>query len=186
MKSSIIENIETITERTIILLDGRKITFSPFSTFSITNHDQQKIKLRFGIFSKKSKIHHALSHVISDLLSTHSIRYVSTILHAFNEWLNLKDGISTDRLEFSSIESLHSINPSYPAFIIPILRRLTKQYSNLIDDEFKDFLENTIKWEERSPAYFKLIVNDPEKGAFTIQELENLHSELNLAFSKKN
>lgn len=184
MRNNIIEEIDLITERTVILLDGRVLIIPLFSTFAIPNHDNQNITLDFSIFSINSKLHHALSNIILDLLSTHSIRYVSTILYAFKDWLDLKHLTNPDILEFSSIESLLLIKPYYPAFITPILRRLARYYPNLIDDEFKDFLENTIQWEERNPAYFNLIVNDHEKGAFTLQELENLHSELNLAFSK--
>ncbi len=184
MQSNLSEDLNLITERTVILLDGRQINAKLFSTYEVVNHDQLKIKLNFGTFSEKSKVHHALSNIIVDLLSTHSIRYVSTILYAFEDWINIENNANPEILEFSSLQSLQMVNTSYPAFITPILRRLSKYYPNLIDTEFKDFLENTIKWEERNPAYFKLIVNDPEKGAFTLQELESIHSEFNLAFSK--
>ena len=40
------------TERQIILLDGRTVKVPLFSTYSITNHDQLKINLKFGIFVK--------------------------------------------------------------------------------------------------------------------------------------
>ena len=184
MQNNLIEKENPITERTVILLDGRQINAKLFSNYELENHDQLKIKLNFGIFSKKSKVHHTLSNIIADLLSTHSIKYISTILYAFEDWINIDINVNHEILGFSSLQSLQMINPSYPAFITPILRRLSKYYPNLIDTEFKDFLENTIKWEEKNPAYFKLIVNDPEKGAFTLQELESIHSKFNLAFSK--
>lgn len=184
MQNNLIEKENPITERTIVLLDGRKVTIPLFSSFSLKNHDNLKIKLNFNIFNKDSKLHYALSNTIIDLLSTHSIKYISTILYAFEEWINLEGKANQNKLEITSLQTLQIITPYYSTFITPILRRLSKQYPHLIDDEFKDFLENMIKWEERNPAYFKLIVNDPEKGALTLQELENLHSALNLGFSQ--
>ena len=184
MQSNLSEDLNLVTERIVILLDGRQINAKLFSTYELENHDQLKVNLKFGIFSKKSKVHHALSNIIADLLSTHSIKYISSILYAFEDWIHIENNVNHEILDLSSLESLQMINPSYPAFITPILRRLSKYYPHLIDTEFKDFLESTIKWEERNSAYFKLIVNDPEKGAFTLQELESIHSEFNLAFSK--
>lgn len=78
---------------------------------------------------------------------------------------------------------LNLIQTPYLAFITPVLRHLSKYYPHFIEAEFKDFLDNPCRWEGRKPAYFKLIANDPEKGAFTSQELESIHSSLNLSFS---
>lgn len=185
MHSNIIEEFTSNKERTIVLLDGRQITRSLFSTFHLVNHDQMKIKLNFNIFSDKSVIHITLSNIIFDLLATHSIKYVSTILLAFEDWINHENGLKHEVLGSSSLQSLQLIKDCYPQFITPILRKLSKYYPHLLEDDFKDFLDNPNKWEERNPAYFKLIANDPEKGAFTSQELDNIHSNLNLAFSNR-
>ncbi|RZG95357.1 site-specific integrase [Acinetobacter pittii] len=185
MKSQKVDELNIITERLIVLLDGRQVNVPLFSTFGIKNRDQIKIKLNFGIFSKKFKLHVALSNIILDLLSTHSIQYVATILLAFENWMSCEDNINHEILSISTLSSLQLIKQSYIAFITPILRRLSIYYPNLIEEEFKDFLENPNKWEERKPAYFKLITNDPEKGAFTLQELDSIHSSLNFAFSNK-
>lgn len=185
MKSQKVDELNIPTERLIVLLDGRQAKVPLFSKFDIKNRDQIKIKLNFGIFSKKFKLHVALSNIILDLLSTHSIQYVATILLAFENWMSCEDNINYEILSISTLSSLQLIKQSYPAFITPILRRLSIYYPNLIEEEFKDFLENPNKWEERNPAYFKLITNDPEKGAFTLQELDSIHSSLNFAFSNK-
>ncbi len=173
------------TERQIILLDGRTVKVPLFSTYSITNHDQLKINLKFGIFVKKLPLDQALANIITDMLSTHSIKYISTILHAFDAWTLLPDFKYSNSIDFTKLQLLQKIQFSYPAFILPILRKLSLNFPNLVDDEVKDFLNNPTIWEERNPAYFKLIVNDPEKGVFTTQELENLHDNLNSAFSQK-
>jgi integrase len=184
MQSNIIKEIDPPTERTIVLLDGRQMTVPLFSAFKLVNHDQIKINLNFNIFSSKSELNTTLSNIIIDLLSTHSIKYVSTILCAFEDWKKFENSLNHGILGISSLQSLQLVKASYPQFITPILRHLSKHYPHLIEADLKDFLENPSRWEERKPTYFKLIANDPEKGAFTSQELESIHSSLNLAFSK--
>lgn len=185
MQNSALTVSNFLTERQIILLDGRKVKVPLFSTYSLVNHDQLKIPLKFGIFVKKSPLDQALANIITDMLSTHSIKYISTILHAFDAWTLLPDFKYSNAIDFTKLQLLQKIQSSYPTFILPILRKLSLNFPNLVDDEVKDFLNNPTIWEERNPAYFKLIVNDPEKGVFTKQELENLHDNLNLAFSQK-
>ncbi len=75
MQSNLSEDLNLVTERIVILLDGRQINAKLFCTYELENHDQLKVNLKFGIFSKKSKVHHALSNIIADLLSTHSIDF---------------------------------------------------------------------------------------------------------------
>lgn len=185
MQNKVLTNCNFPTERQIALLDGRTITVPLFSTYSLENHDRLKVTLKFGIFFKKSALDQALANIITDMLSTHSIKYISTILYAFEAWTLLQDFTDSNEIDFQKLLLLQKTQSSYPAFILPILRKLSLNFPELITDEVKDFLNNPTTWEERSPAYFKLIVNDPEKGVFTTQELENLHDNLNLAFSKK-
>ena len=185
MQNSTFTDCNFPTERQIILLDGRTVKVPLFSTYSLVNHDQLKVPLKFGIFVKKLTLDQALANIITDMLSTHSIKYISTILNAFDAWTLLPDFKYSNEIDFTKLQLLQKIQSSYPAFILPILRKLSLNFPNLVDDEVKDFLNNPTIWEERNPAYFKLIVNDPEKGVFTTQELENLHDNLNLAFSQK-
>lgn len=185
MKNNTLINCNDPTERQIALLDGRTITVPLFSTYSLENHDRLNVTLKFGIFFKKSTLDQALANIITDLLSTHSIKYISAILHAFEAWTLSPDFTNSNEIDLPKLQLLHKIQSSYPAFILPILRKLSLNFPELITDEVKDFLNNPTSWEERNPAYFKLIVNDPEKGVFTTQELENLHNNLNLAFSQK-
>ncbi|MDO3659209.1 site-specific integrase [Acinetobacter genomosp. 15BJ] len=118
------------------------------------------------------------------MIQTKSITYVSATTRALKKWFNFN--ISQQRyLDINCLETLNNVNSNYQAFLIPLLRKLSLLHKDLMTEDLIDFLKNTNKWEERNPAYFKLIVNDPEKGVFTTQELENLHDNLNLAFSQK-
>lgn len=64
MQNNIIKKNAPVTERKVVLLDGRIVTVPLFSSFRLVNHDQLKIKLNFNIFSNKEELHVALSNII--------------------------------------------------------------------------------------------------------------------------
>lgn len=169
--------------RHIITLDGQKITVPLFENSTITNHDNLKLTLHLSIFNDSNPLHIALSNLIIDMLTTMSILYVAAITRSVKKWF--VSNISQQKsLDISCLESLNNVNPNYLHFLIPLLRKLSRSHKNLMTADLNDFLNNN-RWEEKNPIYFKLVVNDPEKGAFTTQELDNLHENLNFAFSKK-
>ena len=75
MKSNFVEETPQLTERTIILLDGRKETIHFFRKHEIVNHDNILFILHFNIFEKENRLHYALANILIDLLTTHSITY---------------------------------------------------------------------------------------------------------------
>lgn len=170
--------------RQIITLDAQQVTLPLFENSTITNHDNLKFTLNLNIFDDSNPIHIALANLIIDMLTTKSITYVAATTRAVKKWFN--SNISQKKsLDISCLDSLNNVNPSYLPFLIPLLRKLSLIHKNLVTEDLKEFFKKNNRWEEGNPAYFKLIVNDPEKGAFTTQELENLHESLNLAFSQK-
>jgi len=184
MNNSNLVNAHYNRSKKLILLDGREVSIDLFSTLKLCNHDNVPHVLHFEIFSPTSALYCALANTIASLLSTHSISHVSNILLAFRTWFNL-DHSPIQEIKVVHLNTLQKVNPNYLAFIFPVLNKLAKAYPELFENEFIDFLINPIKWEQRQPAYFKLIANDPERGVLTSQELTNIHSALNLSFSQK-
>lgn len=182
MKNKLIQKENPTTQRTIILLDGRKITIPIYQNFKIENHDGITFLLHLNIFDINNPLHRALSNLIVDMLSIHSITYTAVTTRALKKWFESKISLETT-LGIDCLDSLNNLNISYLPFITPLLRKLSLNFNHLLSKDLIDFLENVEKWEEKTPAYFKLITNDPEKGAFTLQELDSIHSSLNLAFS---
>ncbi|WP_168409063.1 tyrosine-type recombinase/integrase [Acinetobacter indicus] len=171
--------------RTIILLDGRKIDAPLFKTIRLYNHDNQKFYIYLDDLEPNNLLHQAFANTLIDLLITHSIAYVSTISRALKYWLNNENVYTATIVDLEHLNSLELVNSNYHSFILPFLRRLSAQYPLLITQEIKDFLRNPENWEEKKSAYFKLIANDPEKGALTSQELTSIHWALNQSFSQK-
>lgn len=182
MQNNLIEKENPITERTVVLLDGRRATIPLYQNFKIDNHDDLSLILHLNIFNNNNPLHTALSNLVIDMLSVHSIAYTATTTRALKKWFESKVSLETT-LGIESLDSLNNVNTSYQPFLTPLLRKLSIYFKDLVSKDLIDFLQNVEKWEERNPAYFKLIANDPEKGAFTLQELESIHSNLNLAFS---
>ncbi len=182
MQSNIIKEITPLTERTIVLLDGRHVTVPLYKNFKIDNHDGMTFLLNFNIFSNNNILHKVLSNSVIDLLSTHSISYAATTTRALKKWFESDVYLATT-LGLECLDSLNNVSIGYQPFITPLLRKLSKNFKNLVSNDLADFLANSEKWEERNPVYFKLIANDPEKGTFTLQELDSIHSNLNFAFS---
>ncbi|WP_372398678.1 hypothetical protein [Azospirillum sp. HJ39] len=52
-----------------------------------------------------------------------------------------------------------------------------------LEQDVKDFLQSPEKWEEKGNGwYFALMANDPERGAFTEQELKSIQEGINHAY----
>jgi integrase len=74
---------------------------------------------------------------------------------------------------------------SYWPFLKFYLYQLSRIYSQaFIDDEVQSFLDSPEQFEEAAKgAYFALLTNDPDRGALTEQELKNIQTALNQAYS---
>ncbi|MCX0339446.1 site-specific integrase [Acinetobacter radioresistens] len=174
-----------IISRKIILLDGREVNLPLFKSIHLYNHDNLKFNIHLQHLEPDNDLHYAFANILLDLLTTHSITYVATASRALKHWFEIKSANKAAILDIDILESLVLINHNYYPFIPPLLRRISRKYPHLITSELEDFLRNSQSWEEKKPAYFRLIANDPEKGALTSQELASIHSALNLSFGQK-
>lgn len=172
------------TENTLVLLDGRVVTVKMGESFRIHNSDGIPVLLHFEILDEGNPFHHSLFKVMCGTLSTHSLKYNSTITVALLHWLSTEDCGQEWIIQLRHVSLISKI-PTYIAFIVPTLRRIKDQRLNGMSPEVIDFLNNNHKWEEKNNgAYFTLITNDPVSGALTDQELSSIHGELNYAYSQ--
>ena len=86
MQKNIIQEMTQITERTIILLDGRQVTVPLFRNFKVDNHDDQSFLLHLNIFESNNILHRALANLVIDMLSIHSMIYTATTTRALKKW----------------------------------------------------------------------------------------------------
>lgn len=173
------------TAKTLVLLDGRVITVKIGESFQIYSPDGDSIRLHFDILEEGNTFHQALFKVICGTLSTHSLKYNTTITVALRQWFAVESYKQEDIIQINHVGLIAKIPPHYIPFIIPALRRIKDQQLDGMSPEVVDFLSDNYKWEERgNGAYYTLITNDPVSGALTDQELSSIHGELNHAYSK--
>ena len=172
------------TVREIVLLDGRIVAAELGVNLPLIDRDGISTPIVLGAFDQKNRMHQCVFSCLATTLSTHSLRYNSTVCYAMEKWLRLPTMVGKSLIGIPEINSLSEIQASYRPFIIPLLRRIKNLDTAVLSDEASDFLENSHSWEEKSKgAYYGLITNDPERGALTEEELHNANSALNNAFA---
>lgn len=170
--------------QTVVLQDGRIISFTLGEELRILDLDRAHINLDTAFLHEGNELHASIFRVMSSTLATHSLIYNNAIFRAFRSWLTIEQMTGVSSLELIHIESLIKIPLDYRSFILPALRRIQTQKLAGLSPDVHSFLTSGHQWEERGTgAYYALITNDPTRGALTSQELHNIHSTLNLAYS---
>jgi integrase len=174
------------TRKHIVLLDGRSVDISLGEKLEIHDRDGKSCPVYFDALNKNNALHISLFECFSITLATHSVSYNSTVSIALRTWITYGENSECDFVTLAELNTILHINPSYRAFIIPILRRVKAHSLPGLSDDVLDFLENDQKWEQKGRgAYYTLITNDPEKGALTSQELHNIHLRLNEGYANR-
>lgn len=183
---TVIDFDQSNIKKSIILLDGRRENIHLGEKLSIHDRDGQSCPVYFDILDSKNEFHNSLFTCLSITLSTHSLIYNSTTSKALRAWFNHDENAKCESITLKQISNILEIQPSYRAFIIPILRRIKEYSLPGLSSEVSDFLENEHKWEQKGGgSYYTLITNDPEKGALTNQEIHNIHVNLNQGYASR-
>jgi len=160
-----LSQVSSLTHRTarkVVLLDGRIVEAELGVNLPLIDRDGISTPIAFGSFDKKNRLHQSVFSCLATTLSTHSLRYNSTVCYATEKWLRLPTMVGKDLIGIPEINALSEIQASYRPFITPLLRRIKNSDTSVLSDEACDFLENSHSWEEKSKgAYYDLITNDP-------------------------
>jgi len=186
-----ISNINTIHQTSpsdqkdhVILLDGRIIQIEIGKKESVTDRDGNTKPMRLDILESGNTLHESIYASYRRMLSTHSLSYSNTVLYAIANWFELAEMRGKFEVDIPEINLLGRIPASYRSFVIPLLRQISEYGMPGLSEQVCDFLAHPVRWEEQGTgAYFSLITNDPERGAFTEQEIHNIHQQLNQAYS---
>ncbi|MFA0917788.1 hypothetical protein ALP73_00196 [Pseudomonas coronafaciens pv. garcae] len=184
-KSSITSNHSPITQKDqVILLDGRIIEIEMGKRERIADRDGNSKPMRLDILEPGNLLHESIYASYKNLLSTHSLSYSNTVLYAVANWFALPEMKGKTEIDIPEINLLNNTQASYRAFVIPLLRQISGHEMRGLSEQVCDFIRHPVKWEEQGVgAYFNLVTNDPERGAFSEQEIHNIHHQLNRAYS---
>lgn len=170
----------------VVLLDGRTISATIGVRIDINDRDGKSCPIHLDQLNATTPLHISIFNCITIMLSTHSLSYNNTITRALKSWLSLAGMKHCTIVDLKALGLILEIQPSYRAFLIPLLRRIKQHSLPGLSEDCADFLENDHKWEQKGGgAYYTLITNDPEKGALTNQELHNIHLALNHGYASK-
>lgn len=172
--------------KNIVLLDGRTISATIGIRIDMNDRDGRGCPIHFDHLNATIPLHVSIFNCLTITLSTHSLSYNNTITRALKSWLSLAGMKHCTIVDLKALSLILEIQPSYRAFLIPLLRRIKQHSLPGLSEDCADFLENDHKWEQKDGgAYYTLITNDPEKGALTSQELHSIHAALNYGYASK-
>lgn len=179
--------IEATLTRDVVSLLGERLHLSTDRDERLRYSGSHHLTLPLKWISRHdSVVGHALLTVSSDLVTTHSPIYAvrcTEVLRAISRnGFFAQPPASLAELE----RQFTSLKTSYFAFLRTSLRRLAELAPELFSDDLMSFLTtDSVKWEEHGQGpYFALFTNCPERGALTDQEIQNLHTALNAAYSR--
>jgi integrase len=174
--------------RDIRLYDGRRIVVDLATPFTIKS-DTSSYRFDYswhigGVVWSESFI-----SILVGLLQTHSIEYSHSCAYYVRRFV--KD-VLHPRLDPASPLLLKDLGDwinrygiAAWAFMQAVLSRWADSKLPGLDPDIVSFLRQPTKWETKGKGwYFALVANDPERGAFTEQELQSIHSGINCAYEE--
>ena len=169
------------------MLNGQVVELTPGTNTYIHAYDgNPAFNLNLDYLQTLAPLSKATFNIIVTTLKTYSQDYSGMISYTIRMAF-LNNIFDLDRqIVLQDIERWVSKTPlSYWPFLKFYLYQLSHIYSqDFIDKEVRTFLESPEQFEEEAKgAYFALLTNDPDRGALTEQELKNIQSALNQAYS---
>jgi integrase len=168
-----------------VLLDGRRVDLD-FLGRNRLDDDVRTHDLDFSWVNLASQWHGSLLKIFSGLLATHSLSYVSSCIHYVGRFA-ADCVLRGDPSEELALRMLEDWPLRYSASSWPFVRAVLGRWKRLrlpgLGQDVAEFLEEPERFEESGNGwYFALVANDPERGAFTEQELRSIRECLDLGF----
>jgi integrase len=177
------QNLDVVT-----LLDGRRVEFD-FSGTTVVSNESRDHPFDFSWANRACECHCSALIVLRGLLSTHSVDYASKctwylgLLLAEADMANAGTICSLKLAHLTDWPVRHGLS-SWP-FVRAMLRKWREAGLPGLADDMVAFIDEPQHFEESAPWYFALVANDPERGAFTEQELKSIRDGLNQAFERR-
>lgn len=180
--------IQEKIEPNVILLGGRKLKID-FYGYNQVEDDIGNHAFDFRWASPGFDCHQSALQILRGMLSTHSTIYVSRCAAYIGR--AIADIEANAGATFQSISLKHfndwpkRYGPTTWPFVQAVLNRWDAIGLPGLEPEVVQFLRSPEKFEEEASGwYFALVANDPERGAFTEQELRSIRDGVNRAFEE--
>ncbi|KAB0264191.1 site-specific integrase [Microvirga brassicacearum] len=170
------------------MLNGQVVKLTPGRTTYIPSSEgSSAFNLNLDYLETHTPLSQVTFSILATTLKTYSGDYTNEISRAIRRAF-VNSVFHLDRkIVLADIQRWAAQTPlSYWPFVKFYLYQLSIVRSKrLVDDEVRTFLESPEQFEEAGKgAYFALLTNDPHRGALTEQELKNIQTALNQAYSE--
>jgi integrase len=172
----------------VTLLDGRQLDFD-FAGVNSVWCDIENCRFDFGWTNPDSAMHRSAVQVLRGMLATHSLPYVSRCSSYVGRMIADADATMPSRPDQVLMGHLDNWPQRYGVTTFPFIKAVLKRWtaSGLpgVSSEVTRFLDSPQYFEEAGNGwYFALVANDPERGAFTEQELRSIRDGVDRAFEQ--
>lgn len=175
--------------RDIRLYDGQRIFLDMSAPFSLKS-DSSTYRFDLSWHVNGVEWSESFANILVGLLQTHSIDYSRSCAYWVQRFV--RDVLLQRPEPYSRfvLEDLSEWIELYGAeswrFMQAILGRWADSKLPGLDPEIESFLRQPTKWEQKGNGwYFALVANDPERGAFTEQELDCIQQAVNRAYEEQ-
>ena len=174
-------------KKEVVLLDGRCIKVEPLAKFFLDD-DCRRHYYDFSWVNTDSVWCMSLFYILRGMLATHSLSYASKCVYFVGRFAGDCAGRGNSKAQLT-LDMFEEWSRRYPAsawsFVQAVLGHWKASgYPGLAQDVVT-FLERPDEFEEQGNGwYFALVANDPERGAFTEQELHSIRDGVNRAFEE--
>lgn len=171
----------------VLLPDGRRITFD-FAGKNVAWSDTANHSFDYTWALADRECHRSALTVLRGLLHTHSTAYASNCTRYIGKLISDADQSNDEPIELLSVAHLADWPARYGLASWPFVRAVLSKWAEGglpgLAADLIEFLDSPDHFEESRPWYFALVANDPERGAFTAQELRSIINGCNAAFER--
>jgi integrase len=174
--------------QSIKLLDGRFVEID-FVSKNMIPSDMKNHQFDFTWVIQGENCHSTAKNILRGMFSTHSLPYVENCTRFFSAVLIDAFKMGGKPVELLRLADFSDWPKRYGISSWPFARAILSKWIDAdlpgLDPELIAFLHGPEAFEERDDGwYFALVANDPERGAFTEQELKSVRDGVNRAFEE--
>jgi integrase len=173
----------------VTLPDGRRFEMDLFGLTMVPN-DTGDHMFDFSWVAQNSDCHRSAATLLRGLLFTHSVDYAAQCTRSLGALISEADTAHGGPISSLALSHLADWPIRHGTQTWRFLRAMFRKWIQAglpgLDTELIAFVNEPEHFEEDGDWYFALVANDPERGAFTEQELKSIRDGLNKSFEEGN
>lgn len=171
----------------VTLLDGQQVEFD-FRGRTLVSAETRNMMFDYTWIDPDRDCHRSALTVLRGLLFNHSVDYADRCTRSLRALLIEADEMHGGPITDLALNHLADWPHRHGSKTWPFLRATFRKWRAAglpgLADDIIEFIDSPQHFEESGDWYFALVANDPERGAFTEQELRSIRNGLDEAFER--